>query len=56
MLATVSPRNNLAHYFHCKKNINLLSLSYDFRTAVSVVERLLKRYEALQRKETPSKE
>jgi len=54
MLATVNPRNNLAHCFHCKKNINnidlLLTVGYDFRAAVAVLERLLKRYEALQGK------
>ena len=49
MRATVNPRNNLAHCFHCKKNLNnidlLMTLGYDFRTAVSVLERLLQRYE-----------
>jgi hypothetical protein len=48
--AAVNPRNNLAHCFHCHKNLNnidlLLTLGYDFRTAVAVLERLLKRYEA----------
>ncbi len=57
MLATVNPRNNLAHCFGCTKNLNnidlLLTLGYDFHTAVEVLERLLKRYEALQGKETP---
>src|SRR5271156_5656472 len=50
MLATVNPRNNLAHCFGCKKNLNnidlLMTLGYDFRTAVVVLENLLKRYEA----------
>jgi DNA primase len=60
MLATVNPRNNLAHCFHCKKNINnidlLATLGYDFRTAVGVLEQLLKRFEARQGKETPPTE
>jgi DNA primase len=60
MLAAVNPRNNLAHCFHCKKNINnidlLVAFGYDFRTAVGVLERLLKRYEAMQGKETPPTE
>ncbi len=55
MLATVNPRNNLAHCFSCEKNLNnidlLLTLGYDFRTAVAVLERLLQRYQALQGKE-----
>jgi DNA primase len=50
MQATVNPRNNLAHCFHCKKNLNnidlLMTLGYDFRTALSVLENLLNRYEA----------
>ncbi len=35
MRATVNPRNNLAHCFHCQKNLNnidlLITLGYDFR-------------------------
>jgi hypothetical protein len=35
MQATVNPRNNLAHCFHCNKNLNnidlLITLGYDFR-------------------------
>jgi DNA primase len=54
MLATVNPRNNLAHCFGCQKNLNnidlFMTLGYDFRTAVAVLERLLERYEALQGK------
>jgi hypothetical protein len=50
MQATVNPRNNLAHCFHCRKNINnidlLRTLGYDFRTAVVLLERLLERHEA----------
>ena len=57
MRATVNPRNNLAHCFSCQKNLNnidlLMTLGYDFRTAVAVLERLLDRYEArLPKKET----
>jgi hypothetical protein len=52
MLATVNPRNNLAHCFCCKKNINnidlLLSEDYDFLSAVALLERWLRQYEARQ--------
>jgi hypothetical protein len=52
MLATVNPRNNLAHCFCCKKNLNnidlLLSEDYDFVSAVAVLERWLKAYQARQ--------
>jgi hypothetical protein len=59
MQATVNPRNNLAHCFNCKKNLNnidlLISLGYDFRTAVAVLQRLLDRYEdRLPKKEAPN--
>ncbi len=54
MLATVNPRNNLAHCFCCKKNLNnidlLLSEDYDFRSAVALLERWLKAYQADQAK------
>ena len=54
MRATVNPRNNLAHCFCCKKNLNnidlLLTLDYDFRCAVTLLERWLNRYEAQQAK------
>src|SRR5271155_2545095 len=50
MRATVNPRNNLAHCFTCKKNTNnidlLLSLDYDFRDAVTLLERWLHQYRA----------
>jgi hypothetical protein len=53
MLATVNPRNNLAHCFCCKKNLNnidlLLTLGYDFRTAVTLLERWLDDYQSRQR-------
>ena len=45
MRATVNPRNNLAHCFCCKKNLNnidlLITLGYDFRSAVALLERLV---------------
>ena len=54
MRATVNPRNNLAHCFCCKKNLNnidlLLTLDYDFRDAVVLLERWLNQYEAQERK------
>ena len=59
MLATVNPRNNLAHCFGCQKNLNnidlLMTLGYDFRCAVAVLENLLNRYEArLPKNDTPT--
>ena len=59
MRATVNPRNNLAHCFYCKKNLNnidlLITLGYDFKSAVIVLERLLERHEArLPKKKTPT--
>ena len=49
MQATVNPRNNLAHCFSCTKNLNnidlLMTLGYDFRSAVAILERLLQRHE-----------
>jgi hypothetical protein len=54
MRATVNPRNNLAHCFYCKKNLNnidlLITLDYDFRTAVALLEGWLNQYQALQPK------
>ncbi len=54
MRATVNPKNNLAHCFYCKKNLNnidlLLTLDYDFRSAVTLLEGWLNRYEAQQPK------
>jgi len=48
MLATVNPRNNLAHCFGCARNFNnidlLLSLDFDFRSAVARLEALLHEY------------
>ena len=55
MRATVNPRTNLAHCFCCQRNFNnidlLIALGYDFRTAVALLERWLKRYEANPTKE-----
>ena len=46
MRATVNLRNNLAHCFCCRKNLNnidlLMTLDYDFRAAVGLLERWLK--------------
>src|SRR3984885_1046860 len=54
MLATVNPRNNQAHCFCCKKNLNnidlLMTLDYDFRSAVTLLERWLNGYQAAQRR------
>jgi DNA primase len=54
MRATVNPRNNLAHCFCCQKNLNnidlLRILGYDFRDAVSLLERWLKQHQAHQAK------
>jgi hypothetical protein len=54
MRATVNPRNNLAHCVDCSKKLNninlLLTLGYDFRGAVGVLERLLDRFDKLQGK------
>jgi DNA primase len=54
MRATVNPRNNLAHCFCCKKNLNnidlLMTLDYDFRSAVTLLERWLNEYQVPQAK------
>ena len=59
MRATVNPRNNLAHCFCCHKNLNnidlLLTLNYDFRSAVTLLHRWLQQYQAQQAgKKTPT--
>ena len=59
MRATVNPRNNLAHCFCCQQNLNnidlLITLGYDFPSAVIVLQRWLKQYDAHQaRKKTPT--
>ena len=54
MRATVNPRNNLAHCFCCKKNLNnidrLITLGYDFQSAVALLEGWLNQYQAQQAK------
>jgi DNA primase len=54
MRATVNPRNNLAHCFSCKKNLNnidlLMTVDYDFLSAVRLLERWLNEYQAQQAK------
>jgi hypothetical protein len=56
MRATVNPRNNLAHCFACAHNLNnidlLLTLDYDFRAAVALMERWLKQYQVSVRRTT----
>ena len=59
MRATVNPRNNLAHCFSCRKNLNnidlLISLDYDFLSAVTLLHRWLDQYQAQQaKKKTPT--
>lgn len=48
--AVVNPRNNLAHCFHCAKNINnidlLLLCGFNFRDAVALLEKWLRLYRA----------
>jgi DNA primase len=50
MRATVNPRNNLAHCFTCKKNLNnidlLMTLGYDFPAAVAILKRWLERHQS----------
>jgi DNA primase len=57
MRATVNPRNNLAHCFCCKQNLNnidlLITLGYDFRAAVTLLERWLDQYQAQQARKKP---
>jgi DNA primase len=52
--ATVNPRNNLAHCFSCSKNHNnidlLITLGYDFASAVGLLTRWLNQYEGQQAK------
>ena len=58
MLATVNPRNNLAHCFCCQKNFNnidlLLTLDYEFTAAVRLLEGWLRDYEARQKPARPT--
>lgn len=47
--ATVNPRSNLAHCFGCGKNFNnidlLITLNYDFLSAVERLEQWLRTYQ-----------
>jgi len=58
MLATVNPRNNLAHCFACARNFNnldlLLALDFDFRSAVALLERLLHEHQSRRSKRSTS--
>ena len=60
MQATVNPRNNLANCFSCSKNLNnidlLMTLGYDFRTTVAILERWLERHESRLPKDSATKE
>jgi hypothetical protein len=57
MRATVNPRNNLAHCFYCEKNLNnidlLMTLDYDFRSAVKLLERWLNQHQAKNKTPPP---
>jgi DNA primase len=48
MRATVNPRNNYSHCFTCQQNLNnidlLMTLGYDFRTTVALLQRWLNQY------------
>lgn len=48
LLATVNPRNNLAHCFNCGRNINnidlLLLIGYEFKAAVALLQQWLHAY------------
>jgi hypothetical protein len=58
MRATVNPRNNLAHCFTCKKNLNnidlLLELDYGFVDAVALLQRWLEEYQARRPRSKPA--
>src|SRR5579863_4348713 len=58
MRATVNPRNNYSHCFSCKQNLNnidlLLTLGYDFATAVAILARWLKQHQRLLGKKPSS--
>lgn len=48
LLATINPRNNLAHCFNCARNINnidlLLLTGYEFKAAVALLQQWLHAY------------
>jgi hypothetical protein len=50
MLAAVNPRNNLAHCFACRRNLNnidlLRQLGHNFLSAVALLEQWLDKYQA----------
>jgi hypothetical protein len=50
MRATVNPRNNYSHCFTCQQNLNnidlLLTMGYDFQSAVLILERWLRLHQA----------
>lgn len=56
--ATVNPRTNLAHCFCCQQNTNnidlLMTLGYDFRAAVTLLDRWLRQYEARRPQAPPA--
>jgi hypothetical protein len=58
MLAYVNPKNNLAHCFHCHKNLNNIDLlrmiGHDFLSAVTLLEQWLQRYQTRLPKKSPS--
>ena len=56
--ATVNPRNNLAHCFSCKQNLNnidlLILLGRNFRSATALLEQWLTRYDSDRKTRTNS--
>lgn len=60
MEAIVNPRNNLAHCFSCSKNLNnidlLLTLGYDFKSAVAILVGWLERHQSRMPKTSTTKE
>jgi hypothetical protein len=50
MLAYVNPKNNLAHCFACRKNLNNIDLlqmiGHDFHSAITLLEQWLGQYQA----------
>ena len=59
MRTTVNPRTNLAHCFCCQKNLNdidlLLTLDYDSRPVMALLQRWLEQYPDQQKKKnTPT--
>lgn len=58
MRATVNPRNNYSHCFTCQQNLNnidlLLTLGYDFSTAVTILERWLRQHQGRLGKKSPA--